>query len=599
MLYGESMLKKVRTRKLGTIALGSLAALASSVAGCGWILGLDEYSLDACFDGIVSAGEEAVDCGGPCAPCGDQCSDKVRSGSETDVDCGGSCAPCADGLGCIVGPDCESLVCSAGTCLPPACDDKVTNGEETDRDCGGGCQAVCDVGEGCAEARDCTTLVCGKEQLCVDNHVWSFAFSTKTSLLEHLAVDPLGNPVLAGTYDGTLNITGEQLMASGLGDVFVAKLDSNGDGLWSRSFGDMNAQLVTSVATDAFGNIVVGGAFEGTLNFGDGDLICSGERDLFLAKFDASGQLMWSKKFGDAFDQSFLNIATFMDGSIALIGYFEGSVDLGGKAHTSAGANDTFVAKLDADGNYLWSAQFGDPDKDQRGSGVVIDKTGTLIVSGRFEGFMDVGGTTLFSKGSNDLFVAKLSGNDGTVIWAKAWGSTDSTGNESVSRVAPLDTGELLVTGVFDTTFTVSGKKLSSMGGNDIFLMKLSDVGDPLWIKGFGSDLSDLPFGVALSPAQNLVIGGVYGKSIDFGGGPLVSLGNEDLFFAVLDQDGNHVWSRRYGGEPDTGIPTSIAFGAPGVLFATGIFNGTIDLGGGPLKSSGDGAIFLAKYLLP
>jgi hypothetical protein len=185
------------------------------------------------------------------------------------------------------------------------------------------------------------------------------------------------------------------------------------------------------------------------------------------------------------------------------------------------------------------------------------------------------------------------------VIWAKAWGSTDSTGNESVSRVAPLDTGELLVTGVFDTTFTVSGKKLSSMGGNDIFLMKLSDVGDPLWIKGFGSDLSDLPFGVALSPAQNLVIGGVYGKSIDFGGGPLVSLGNEDLFFAVLDQDGNHVWSRRYGGEPDTGIPTSIAFGAPGVLFATGIFNGTIDLGGGPLKSSGDGAIFLAKYLLP
>jgi hypothetical protein len=76
-------------------------------------------------------------------------------------------------------------------------------------------------------------------------------------------------------------------------------------------------------------------------------------------------------------------------------------------------------------------------------------------------------------------------------------------------------------------------------------------------------------------------------------------VGNDDLFLAEIDQDGNHIWSRHYGGEPDTGIISSVAFGAPGVLFASGLFTGTVDLGGGPLKSTGDGAIFLAKYLLP
>lgn len=593
------MLKSVRMRKVGPIGLGALAVLVSSAVGCGWILGLDEYSLDLCRDGVLGQGEEAVDCGGPCAPCEDKCVDKVRSGSETDVDCGGACGPCEDGRGCIVGPDCQSLVCSAGTCLPPACDDKVQNGDETDRDCGGACQTTCDIDQGCIEGKDCTTLICSDEQVCLNNYAWGLAFSTKISFSEQVAIDPWGNIILAGTYDGTLKIDQQQLIGAGMGDVFVAKFDAEGGTLWSRSFGDASEQLVTSLATDAAGNIIMAGTFKGTINFGNGGLISAGERDFFLAKLDTFGNLMWSKKFGDALDQSFPSIATFIDGSIALTGSFNGSIDLGGTILTSAGANDALIAKFDATGNHLWSSRFGDANNDQRGSGVAVDKAGAVILSGRFQGSMAVGNVDLFSKGAHDIFVAKLSGQDGAVNWANGWGSTDAEGNEAVARVVTLDTGEFLAVGVFDKSFAVVGENIVSHGQNDIFIMKLTDGGDPLWIKGYGSDFSDLPFGIALSPDQKLVLGGISGKSIDFGGGPLLSVGGEDLFLAELDKDGKHIWSRRYGGELDSSALSSVAFGAPGVLFATGSFKGTIDLGGAPLKSTGDGAIFLAKYLLP
>jgi hypothetical protein len=272
-------------------------------------------------------------------------------------------------------------------------------------------------------------------------------------------------------------------------------------------------------------------------------------------------------------------------------------MDLGGGSLVSAGGRDVFVAKLDAEGKHVWSKNYGDVNNDQVGYGVVVNGKEDAVVTGWFEGILDFGNGSLSSKGGHDVFVANLDGETGSTLWAKSWGS--SSGDETAGPVLALASGELVVVGSFNNYLNVIGETLSTAGGGDIFLLKLTENGDPLWIKGFGSNLTDYTAGVALSPDGKIAIGGVFGTTIDFGGGPLVSVGNEDLFLAELDQDGNHVWSRRYGGLPDIGIISSVAFGAPGVLFASGWFKNTVDLGGGPLSSTGDGAIFLARYIVP
>lgn len=583
-------------RKVGTIGLGVLAVLASTAAGCGWILGLDEYSLDLCRDGVLGQGEEAVDCGGPCAPCEDKCMDNVRSGSETDVDCGGACGPCEDGRGCIVGPDCQSLVCSAGTCLPPACDDKVQNGDETDRDCGGMCSIGCAVGEACGKGTDCETQVCGDDLLCVSNHVWSIGFNSTKLVLSEIAPDAAGNVILAGGFDGSMSFGGDEFATAGQYDVYIAKFDSDGKHLWSRRFGDVSTQLVTAMAVDPSGNIFLVGDFEGTLDFGMGPLVSAGGTDIFVAKFDANGEVLWGKRFGDGAAQSPEGVAVGPEGGVLVTGSFEGTLDFGGSPFTSAGDKDAFVASLDASGDHIWSKRFGDGNFDQVATGLATDSSGAVFVTGGFSGTIDLA-VDLMASSPNDAFLIKFDIASGDVVWGKKFGSP--FGNEAGHWIGSLPTGELLLAGAFNKDLEIVGDPLSAAGGSDIFVLKLMASGDPIWIKGFGSDLNDLPFNVVMSSDGKIVLGGIYGASIDFGGGPLLSVGGEDLFLAELDKDGNHVWSRRYGGAPEANILSSVAFGAPGVLFATGSFKGTIDLGGAPLKSTGDGAIFLAKYLLP
>jgi hypothetical protein len=94
-----------------------------------------------CFDGRRNAGEDAIDCGGPCsAPCGE----------------------------CRVDGDCNSLVCRAGGCVEPACDDGVANQGETDVDCGGPCSERCDAGDACTDDGDCASGRCGPGGTCAE-----------------------------------------------------------------------------------------------------------------------------------------------------------------------------------------------------------------------------------------------------------------------------------------------------------------------------------------------------------------------------------------------------------------------------------------------
>ncbi|UCF06867.1 MAG: hypothetical protein JSV33_07555, partial [bacterium] len=123
--------------------------------------------------------------------------------------------------------------------------------------------------------------------------------------------------------------------------------------------------------------------------------------------FDADGNHLWSKRFGDTSQQQGHSVACDGSGNVVVTGHFVGSVDFGGRALMSAGGADIFLARFDADGTHLWSKRYGDAST-QVGYGVACDGSGNVVVTGNFEGNVNFGGGPLTSAGGWDIFLAQF-----------------------------------------------------------------------------------------------------------------------------------------------------------------------------------------------
>ncbi|MBI4702896.1 MAG: SBBP repeat-containing protein [Deltaproteobacteria bacterium] len=325
---------------------------------------------------------------------------------------------------------------------------------------------------------------------------------------------------MTGYFDGTVDFGGGPLASTGFADVFVAKLDSSGNHVWSRRFGNASkSQYGDAIAADGSGNVLVTGHFWGTVDFGGGPLTSAGELDTFVAKLDSSGGHLWSKRFGDATYQYGGAVAADGSGNALVTGNFSGTVDFGGGPLTSDDVTtDIFVAKLDSSGGHIWSKSFGDVNS-QAAVAIATDAWGNALVTGTFNGTVDFGGGPLTCAwGGLDVFVAKLDSSGGH-IWSKHFGDvSDQYGVD----VATDGSGNALVLGEFRGTVDFGGEPLTSAGDFDIFLAKLDSSGGHIWSKRFGTGSAERAWGIAADTSGNaFVMGSLWGGAVDFGGGPL------------------------------------------------------------------------------
>jgi hypothetical protein len=376
--------------------------------------------------------------------------------------------------------------------------------------------------------------------------------------------------------------------------LIVAPLDAGAvTHQWSRALGDADYQSVNSVATDADGNVIVTGWFSGTVDFGGGSLTSAGGADVFVAKYDATGAHLWSKRFGDASEQTATSITTDSDGYIILTGLFMGSVSFGGGTRTSAGSYDVFLAKLDPDGIHEFSERYGNSTA-QAGYSVTTDADDNVILVGNFYGEIDLGGDNLTSSGFNDVFVAKFD-QEADHLWSQRFGDSNDQLGTSVTTDA---SGNVIIGGWYNGSIDFGGGDLTSTGVGDIFLAKLDPDGAHQWSQRFGSgsNIDQYAYGVATDAGENVFLtGGFYG-SVDFGGGTLTSSGaGVDFYLAKFDPSGAHLWSRRCGDGTDQ-YGYSVDTDNAGAVFVTGSMDGTVDFGGGALTSGGAADVFVAKY---
>jgi hypothetical protein len=307
-----------------------------------------------------------------------------------------------------------------------------------------------------------------------------------------------------------------------------------------------------------------------------------------------AGAALWARSFGDTGADAVDDLVTDPAGNVYVAGGFLVSADLGGGVLTSAGLTDCFLAKYGPDGAHLMSKRFGDA-QDQSAQAVALDGAGNIFLGGIFQGSIDFGGAafTLASAGNTDVFLAKLDAT-GAPLWAKGFG--DLNQQTLHARGLAVDAaGDAVLSGSYQGSIDFGGGPLTSAGGNDVFLAKLDPSGGQLWAKSFGDGATQLSRGVALGPGGVVAITGVFQGSIDFGGGPLTSAGGKDVFVAVFDAAGGPLWSKGYGDALDQdGL--ALAFDGAGDLYVTGSFMGTIGFGGTPLVAVGASTnVFLAK----
>jgi hypothetical protein len=426
------------------------------------------------------------------------------------------------------------------------------------------------------------------------------AGGTDLDMAYSVAVDDSGNPYVAGYFESsTITFGSYTLTNAGGRDIFLVKYDSNGNVLWATSAGGTDNEKAKSVAVDASGNPYVAGFFESpTITFGPYTLtnVVNYYEDMFLAKYDANGNVLWAASAGGIDIDAAYSVAVDTSGNPYVAGFFRSTtITFGSYTLTNTGGGDGFLAKYDADGNVLWATSAGGTDIDGANS-VLADASGNPYVAGCFLSPSITFGSYTLTNVMNyyeDMFLAKYDAN-GNVLWAASAGGTYRDFANSVMVDA---SGNPYVAGFFRSpTITFDSYTLTNAGGGDVFLVKYNANGDVLWATSAGGTDLDMASSVAVDASRNPYVAGLFGSpTITFGSYTLTNAGVGDMFLAKYDTDGDVLWAKSAGGT-DLDMSYSVAVDDSGNPYVAGYFeSSTITFGSCTLSNVGSYDILLAK----
>ncbi len=239
-----------------------------------------------------------------------------------------------------------------------------------------------------------------------------------------VTTDKDGNVYLTGYfYSPTIAFGTDTLKNAGnVGDIFIVKFDSSGKILWAKREGAVALEIPHSIHVDSNNNILVTGRFSSnSITFGSTTLLQAGSMDVFLVKYNSKGELLWAKGAGGGSNDEGYHVTTDASGNIYVAGYFTQPSNFGTIKLTSAGIADMFLAKYDPAGNVLWAKNAGGKG-DDRATGLKTDAAGNCYLTGFYTNdSISFGQIVLPNDSLDNSFIARYDTN-GNVIWAKSIG---------------------------------------------------------------------------------------------------------------------------------------------------------------------------------
>ena len=417
-----------------------------------------------------------------------------------------------------------------------------------------------------------------------------------------ITTDTFGNIYTTGYFQGTADFDpgpGSFNLTANSQDIFISKLDVNGNFIWAKKIEGPENNISFSIATDASGNVYTTGYFKGTVDFDPGagvfNLTSANPTsfvDAFISKLDASGNFVWAKNMGGTSSCISRSITIDDLGNVFTTGYFMGTIDfdpgIGTFNLTSFGGTDIYISKIDPTGNFIWAKSIGDSGED-RGHSIATDATGNVYTTGYFKGVSTDfdPGPGLFPLPSvgigTDVFILKLDAA-GNFIWAKSIeGTTNSTDFGNSINIGSngyvYTTGNFQGTSDFDPGAGVFNLT-SQSGASNVFLSKLDASGNFIWAKGLGGSLGSRGLSVITDDIGNIYSTGYFIGTADFDPGPgsfnLTSNGDKDVFISKLDASGNFLWAISMGAT-SSDVGNSIVLDPYGDLYTAGDFYMTTD----------------------
>lgn len=221
-----------------------------------------------------------------------------------------------------------------------------------------------------------------------------------------LASGPDGHFYLAGEFLDTTQFVEKMLISSGGTDIFLAKYTPEGTVLWANKIGAADYDYVQKVITDAAGNLIMAGYFYGDTQIGSDHYTSYGSQDVFIAKFSPEGAFIWSSRAGGQSADYVTGLALDTQQNLVISGYYYGSLNFGDTTLVSSGSSDIFLAKFNAEGDLLWAMSAGGSSSDQCRS-ASCDPEGNILISGSFYYDITLGDTTLSTLNPVGVVVAR------------------------------------------------------------------------------------------------------------------------------------------------------------------------------------------------
>jgi hypothetical protein len=433
-----------------------------------------------------------------------------------------------------------------------------------------------------------------------------------------VAVDANGNVYTAGYLTGSGDFDPgpgvTTLTSAGSTDVYISKLDALGNFVWAIRMGGTGPQSAASIALDNAGNIYLAGQFNNTIDLDPGagfaGFTSLGAQDIFIAKYDPSGNYVWSQRFGSIYHEAVSDIAIDGSGNIITCGIFTGTTDFDPGAGTvnltAITTSDAFISKLDVNGNYVWAKQIG-LNGSNSPSSLTADAAGNIYITGYYESATDfdpgAATYTITSAGMQDIFFVKLDAS-GIFSWAGSMGGTVADYGRSIALDA---TGSILITGEFQGTAdldpTVGVYNLTATAVKDIFVAKFNPASFT-WAVRIGDTNNEIGYGITTDASNNIYVTGDFIGTVDFDPGAgsvlIASNGNQrDCFILKLDASGNYMWAGGFGSAFLGDDAFSIYVDASTNIYTTGYYQDVVDFDPGAgtttLTSGGQLDAFILK----
>jgi len=444
---------------------------------------------------------------------------------------------------------------------------------------------------------------------------WARSFSgVNQEAGKAIATDLNGNVYTTGYFTGSIDldpgVATLSVNSSGLQDIFISKLDLNGNLIWAKKIGGLGNDIAYSITIDNNGSIYLTGAFHNVVDFDPGAGMqylysaSSSSQDIFILKLDTSGNFIWVKSFeGSGYYDAFGNlydaistgygVQTDTNGNVICTGGFLGALDFdpGAAIYTmsSLSVSNVFIVKLDSLGNFIWARSMGENKKGDEAYSIAVDHSGNIYTTGVFADTADFDpGPNVFNlitTAYTNVFVTKLDPS-GNLLWAKKLGGNTLNDQATGFSIKTDNSNNVYLSGIFkgvgDFDPGIGIHTLTSSGNYDVFLCKINTAGDFVWAKNFGGSSADYCYSLAVDDNENVFATGSFKGTINVDIGNTnfslssTPLSTQDIFILKLNASGQYLWAGKVGGTGND-LGTAISVSQGNHIFMTGYYSNTAD----------------------